>query len=97
MKTLRYAVVLALLIISTASLSSTSPTAIDCASSPIGQFTATYAGVAIDSPWVFASANQQQPPPPGCCKVCTRGKACGDTCIARDKTCHVGPGCACDG
>lgn len=30
-----------------------------------------------------------------CCKVCTKGKPCGDTCIAQDKTCHVGPGCAC--
>jgi hypothetical protein len=32
-----------------------------------------------------------------CCKVCRKGKACGDTCIARDKTCSVEPGCACDG
>ena len=32
-----------------------------------------------------------------CCKVCRKGKACGDTCIARDKICRVGPGCACDG
>ena len=32
-----------------------------------------------------------------CCKVCTAGKACGDTCISREKTCRVGPGCACDG
>lgn len=32
-----------------------------------------------------------------CCKICTKGKACGDTCIARSKTCHKGPGCACDG
>jgi len=31
-----------------------------------------------------------------CCKVCTTGKACGNTCIAAYKTCHVGPGCACD-
>lgn len=31
----------------------------------------------------------------GCCKVCTKGKPCGDTCIAQDKICHVGPGCAC--
>ena len=30
-----------------------------------------------------------------CCKVCTKGKPCGDTCIAQDKICHVGPGCAC--
>jgi hypothetical protein len=32
-----------------------------------------------------------------CCKICTVGKACGDTCISRDKECHVGSGCACDG
>jgi hypothetical protein len=32
-----------------------------------------------------------------CCKVCKAGKACGDSCIARDKTCHKGKGCACDG
>ena len=33
----------------------------------------------------------------GCCKVCRAGKACGDSCIAADKTCHKGKGCACDG
>jgi hypothetical protein len=32
-----------------------------------------------------------------CCKVCSVGKACGNSCISRDKTCHVGQGCACDG
>jgi hypothetical protein len=32
-----------------------------------------------------------------CCKICRKGKACGDTCISVDKECHVGPGCACDG
>jgi hypothetical protein len=32
-----------------------------------------------------------------CCKICSIGKACGNTCISRDKQCHVGPGCACDG
>jgi hypothetical protein len=32
-----------------------------------------------------------------CCKVCHKGKACGDSCIAREKTCHQPPGCACDG
>jgi len=42
------------------------------------------------------------PPPPApaprtCCKICTTGKACGDTCISRSYTCHVGPGCACNG
>lgn len=32
-----------------------------------------------------------------CCKTCSKGKACGNSCIARNKTCHKGPGCACDG
>ena len=32
-----------------------------------------------------------------CCKVCKKGKACGDSCIARNKECHKGKGCACDG
>jgi hypothetical protein len=35
--------------------------------------------------------------PSACCKVCRKGKACGDSCIARDKVCRKGPGCACDG
>lgn len=33
----------------------------------------------------------------GCCKVCSKGKACGDSCISRSKVCHKGSGCACDG
>lgn len=32
-----------------------------------------------------------------CCKVCKAGKACGDSCISRDKNCQKGVGCACDG
>jgi hypothetical protein len=31
-----------------------------------------------------------------CCRVCDEGKACGKTCIAKNKTCHVGRGCACN-
>ncbi len=30
-----------------------------------------------------------------CCRVCSGGKPCGDSCIARSKTCRVGAGCAC--
>lgn len=33
----------------------------------------------------------------GCCKVCNKGKACGNSCISRNYQCHKGPGCACDG
>lgn len=32
-----------------------------------------------------------------CCKVCKRGKACGNTCISRRLNCHRPRGCACDG
>lgn len=32
-----------------------------------------------------------------CCKVCKKGKACGNSCIAKSKTCHKGKGCACNG
>lgn len=32
-----------------------------------------------------------------CCKTCRKGKACGNSCISRDKQCHQPPGCACDG
>lgn len=31
-----------------------------------------------------------------CCKICSKGKACGDSCISRSYVCHKGPGCACD-
>jgi len=37
------------------------------------------------------------PPPSSCCRVCTTGKACGDTCIAATSTCHTPSGCACNG
>jgi len=32
-----------------------------------------------------------------CCKVCTKGKACGNSCIAAWKNCHQPKGCACNG
>lgn len=40
--------------------------------------------------------NEDTPSTSGCCKICTTGKACGDSCISRSYTCHKGPGCACD-
>lgn len=47
-------------------------------------------GPAAINPCSVASANS-------CCKVCRAGKACGDSCIARDKPCRKGAGCACNG
>ncbi len=49
------------------------------------------AGPAPFSPCGGAAAAQER-----CCKRCSAGKACGDSCIARDKACHKGKGCACD-
>jgi hypothetical protein len=31
-----------------------------------------------------------------CCRVCSKGKACGNSCIRADFNCHKGQGCACD-
>ena len=36
-------------------------------------------------------------PQPRCCVVCSKGQACGNSCISRSKQCHKPPGCACDG
>jgi|GEM_PF-2882233 hypothetical protein len=60
-----------------------------------------------DSDAAFANqipAQQPNPPPTApnvtyqhyCCKTCSTGKACGDSCISRSYTCHKAPGCACD-
>lgn len=37
------------------------------------------------------------PPPTTCCRTCVTSKACGNACIAADRTCHQPPGCACQG
>ena len=31
-----------------------------------------------------------------CCKICSKGKACGNSCIRQSYTCHKGRGCACN-
>lgn len=41
--------------------------------------------------------NTNPSPSRSCCKICTTGKACGNSCISRSYTCHKGPGCACNG
>ena len=33
---------------------------------------------------------------PACCRICTRGKACGNSCINAAYQCHQPPGCACN-
>ena len=32
-----------------------------------------------------------------CCKICKKGKACGNSCISKEYVCRKPPGCACNG
>ena len=57
--------------------------------------TSQEAGICLASPEQAAAPGLLQPA--ACCKVCKKGKACGNSCISKSKTCHKAPGCACDG
>jgi len=46
--------------------------------------------------WQTLLPESAQTVPAACCKTCRKGKACGDSCISRTKTCRKPPGCACD-
>ena len=45
----------------------------------------------------LARIGQARPFKAACCKVCRKGKACGNSCISRSYACRKGAGCACDG
>jgi hypothetical protein len=34
---------------------------------------------------------------PQCCRVCKKGRPCGNGCISRERQCRKEPGCACGG
>jgi hypothetical protein len=38
----------------------------------------------------------QRPVATSCCRVCTKGCACGNACISCNKVCRKPPGCACN-
>lgn len=64
-----------------------------------GSFLALIAAASVYGAECAQLARSGEPPiilAQACCKMCSKGKACGDTCISRDKNCHVGSGCACD-
>jgi hypothetical protein len=42
------------------------------------------------------STAQSCTPAEQCCKICSKGKACGNSCIRASYTCHKGRGCACN-
>lgn len=63
-----------------------------------GLFLGGGTGFAVATPTgVGAGANATPVDKGACCKICRKGCACGNSCISCSKTCHKGPGCACNG
>ena len=50
-------------------------------------------------PWDWRKGKRLDTPETSvaCCKVCKKGKACGDSCIKKTYNCSKPKGCACDG
>jgi hypothetical protein len=48
-------------------------------------------------PNLSACSDSSTPTGSGCCRVCRTGQPCGDSCIAKNKTCRTPGGCACAG
>jgi hypothetical protein len=51
----------------------------------------------LQNPALNESGTDVDPEPGECCRVCHKGKACGNSCISPKLACHKPPGCACDG
>lgn len=50
---------------------------------------------AAPQPLFSTPINSTTPSNRTCCRICSAGKPCGDSCIGRNKTCRQPPGCAC--
>lgn len=62
-----------------------------------GRSTTTETHIRVEQPTPPTPEPTPDASPAGsCCRMCHKGKACGNTCIARNKVCHTPPGCACD-
>lgn len=46
--------------------------------------------------WIRFADDEKCTPRSECCKICSKGKACGDSCISRSYACRKAKGCACD-
>ena len=51
------------------------------------------------APWDWRRGKRldQEEAPIACCKICSKGKACGNSCIKKTYNCSKPTGCACDG
>lgn len=55
------------------------------------------ASTALESAFESSDVLEPQIQRVSCCKICTTGQACGDSCISWEKVCRKGVGCACQG
>lgn len=78
-------------------LKGTAPVAAPAAT-PVPPPPATAVPAPTAAPAVKAAPPPTAAPAPAvaCCRRCTTGKACGNSCIAANLTCRQPPGCACD-
>lgn len=69
-----------------------------CENANANEFYWPYTAPAVNKSQCSKSSSYETPKrPSGCCKICTKGQACGNSCISWSKTCRVGVGCACQG
>ena len=74
-------------------------TVLTCAEAWCQVRTAVGVGFVVDSLLAPPSAAPARTVRPArrCCRICSKGKACGNSCIARNRTCRQPAGCACNG
>lgn len=53
------------------------------------------APASVASPHTYSKTTKETPAARSCCKVCSKGQPCGNSCISRSYTCRKPPGCAC--
>ncbi len=63
---------------------------------PIREVPASIPVTLVSDPPAEESTDDDCTPRDECCRVCKKGKACGDSCIQKLLTCHQDEGCACD-
>ena len=60
-----------------------------------------FVALALGQPWAGQGCGPPDlpvlasDPPKECCRVCKKGKACGNGCISQERQCTKAPGCAC--
>jgi len=66
---------------------------------PSVTFASTWAPLPTETPFIISTLipipTLAQMPGNACCKICSKGQPCGNSCISRKDVCHKAPGCAC--